>query len=120
MSRNKDKNILVEADPEPERTLKRKLRKAKAQLSGENLTEIFEKEGDLAENNNNGGDARKMLGDFTAPNSNLHGRSISIPAIGANNFELKPQLVSLIQQNCKFHGLPSKDPFQFLTEFLQI
>ena len=70
-----------------------------------------------AENNNN---VRKMLGDFTAPNSNLHGRSISIPAIGANNFELKPQLVSLMQQNCKFHGLPSEDPFQFLTEFLQI
>ena len=61
-----------------------------------------------------------MLGDFTAPNSNLHGRSISIPTIGANNFELKPQLVSLMQQNCKFHGLPSEDPFQFLTEFLQI
>ena len=117
MSRNKDKNILVEADPEPEKTLKRKLREAKAQLSGENLTEIFEKEGDIAENNNN---ARKMLGDFTAPNSNLHGRSISIPAIGANNFELKPQLVSLMQQNLKFHGLPSEDPFQFLTEFLQI
>ena len=117
MSRNKDRNILVEADPEPERTLKRKLREAKAQLSGENLTEIFEKEGDMAENNNN---ARKMLGDFTAPNSNLHGRSISIPAIGANNFELKPQLVSLMQQNCKFHGLPLEDPHQFLSEFLQI
>ncbi|QHN93170.1 Glyceraldehyde-3-phosphate dehydrogenase B [Arachis hypogaea] len=117
MSRNKDKNILVETDPEPERTLKRKLREAKAQLSVENLTEIFEKEEDTAENNNN---ASRMLGDFTAPNSNLHGRSISIPAIGANNFELKPQLVSLMQQNCKFHGLPSEDPFQFLTEFLQI
>ena len=61
MSRNNDKNILIEADPEPERTLKRKLREAKAQLSGENLTEIFEKEGDMAENNNN---ARKMLGDL--------------------------------------------------------
>ena len=35
MSRNKEKGILVEADPEPERTLKRKLREAKAQLSGE-------------------------------------------------------------------------------------
>ena len=74
----------------------------------------------MAETNNNGGGARKMLGDFTAPNSNLHGRSISIPAIGANNIELKLQLVSLMQQNCKFHGLPSEDSFQFLTEFLQI
>ena len=97
MSRNRDKDILVEADPEPKRTLKRKLREAKAQLSGENLTEFFEKEGDKAEPNNNGGDARKMLGDFIAPSSDFCGRNISIPAIGANNFELKPQLVSLMQ-----------------------
>ena len=41
MSRSKDKNILVEADPEPERTLKRKLREAKIQQSKDNLTEIF-------------------------------------------------------------------------------
>ena len=119
MSRNKEKGILVEADPEPERTLKRKLREAKLQQPRGNLSEIFEQEKEMAAelNNNN---ARRMLGDFTAPNSNLHGRSISIPAIRANNFELKPQLVSLMQQNCKFHGLPSEDPFQFLTEFLQI
>ncbi|KAL4276157.1 hypothetical protein AHAS_Ahas20G0179100 [Arachis hypogaea] len=120
MSRNRDKNILIEADPEPKRTLKRKLREAKAQSSGEDLTEIFEKEGDMAEPNNNGGDARKMLGDFIAPSSNFYGRSISIPAIGANNFELKPQLVSLMQQNCKFHGFSLEDPNQFLAEFLQI
>ena len=71
-----------------------------------------------AENNNN--NARRMLGDFTKPTSKFDGRSISIPAIGANNFELKPQLVALMQQNCKFYGLPSEDPYQFLTEFLQI
>ena len=96
MSRSKDKNILVEADPEPERTLKRKLREAKIQQSRDNLSEIFEQEKDMAAENNNNNNARRMLGDFTAPNSNLHGRSISIPAIGANNFELKPQLVSLM------------------------
>ena len=111
MSRNKDKEIHVEADPEPKRTLKRKLTKAKAQHSGEDLTEIFEKEEDMAaKNNNTANNARKVLGDFTAPTPDFYGRSISIPAIGANNFELKPQLVSLMQQNCKFHGLPLKDP----------
>ena len=74
----------------------------------------------MAEPNNNGGDARKLLGDFIAPSSNFYGRSISIPAIEVNNFELKPQLVSLIQQNCKFYGLPMEDPHQFLAEFLQV
>ncbi|WP_428701151.1 hypothetical protein, partial [Staphylococcus aureus] len=66
MSRSKDKSILVEADPEPERTLKRKLREAKAQLSVEDLTEIFKEEDMAAENNNNANNARKVLGDFTA------------------------------------------------------
>ena len=119
MSRNKEKGILVEADPEPERTLKRKLREAKLQQSRDNLVEIFEQEKEMAAepNNNN---ARRMLGDYTTPTSKFDGRSISIPAIGANNFELKPQLVALMQQNWKFHGLSSEDPYQFLTEFLQI
>ena len=83
------------------------------------MTEIFEKEEEMAaENNNNNNNARRMLGDYTTPTSNFYGRSISIPAIGANNFELKPQLVALMQQNYKFHGLPSEDPYQFLTKFL--
>ena len=43
MSKNKKKGILVEADPEPERTLKRKLREAKIQQSRDNLAKIFEK-----------------------------------------------------------------------------
>ena len=117
MSRSKDRNILVEADPEPERTLKRKLREAKLQQSRDNLTEIFEKEEEMAAENNNN-NARRMLGYYTTPTSKFDGRSISIPTIGANNFELKPQLVALMQQNCKFHGFPSEDPYQFLTKFL--
>ena len=74
----------------------------------------------MAAENNNANNARKVLGDFTAPTPDFYGKSISIPAIGANNFELKPQLVSLMQQNCKFHGLPLEDPHQFLAELLQI
>ena len=90
MSRNKDKSTLVEIDPEPERTLKRKLREAKLQQSRNNLSEIFEQEKEMAAENNNNNNARRILGDFTKPTSKFDGRSISIPAIGANNFELKP------------------------------
>ena len=60
MSRNKDKGTLVEVNPEPERTLKRKLREAKLQQSRSNLSEIFEQEKEMAENNNNN-NARRML-----------------------------------------------------------
>ncbi|POO76477.1 hypothetical protein C1T30_42965, partial [Bacillus sp. MBGLi97] len=68
----------------------------------------------------NDNNTKKMLNNFTTPNSNLHKKNISIPTIGTNNFKLKPQLISLIQQNYKFYKLPSENPFQFLTEFLQI
>ena len=118
MSKNREKGTLVEIDPEPERTLKWKLREAKLQQSKGNLSEILEQEKEMATKNNN--NARRILGDFTKPTSKFDGRSISIAAIGANNFEMKPQLVALMQQNCKFYGLPSEDPYQFLTEFLQI
>ncbi|XP_057719520.1 uncharacterized protein LOC130933940 [Arachis stenosperma] len=63
---------------------------------------------------------RKVLGDFNMPTSDFYGRSITVLAIGANNFELKPQLVFLLQQNCKFHGFSLEDPHQFLAKFLQI
>ena len=53
MSRNKDKGTFVEIDPESERTLKRKLRKAKIQQSRDNLSEIFEQEEEMAAENNN-------------------------------------------------------------------
>ena len=68
MSKSKDKNILVEADPEPERTLKRKLREAKLQQSSKHLSEIFEQEEEMAAENNNN-NARRMLGDYTTPTS---------------------------------------------------
>ena len=98
MRRNRDREPLFAPDPEPERTLRRHLQEAKAQHSGGNLTEIFEQEAtNMAANADNGGDARKVLGDYNAPNSNFYRRSISIPAIDATNFELKPQLVTLVQ-----------------------
>ncbi|KAL4345373.1 hypothetical protein AHAS_Ahas11G0271900 [Arachis hypogaea] len=47
-------------------------------------------------------------------------KSIVVPPIATNNFELKPQLVTLVQQNCQYHGLPHEDPNQFISDFLQI
>ncbi|QHO23908.1 Retrotransposon gag protein [Arachis hypogaea] len=122
MSRNRDKEPLLDLDPEPERTLRKHLQQVKVQHSGRDLTKLFEQETkstDMVAKPNNEADARKILGDFTTPTTDFYGRSISIPTIRANNFELKPQLVSLLQQNCKFHGLSLEDPHQFLSEFLQ-
>ncbi|KAL4381763.1 hypothetical protein AHAS_Ahas04G0166000 [Arachis hypogaea] len=51
-------------------------------------------------NQNENEQPRRILGSYTAPSPNFYGNSIVVPPIAANNFELKPQLVTLVQQNC--------------------
>ncbi|KAL4343644.1 hypothetical protein AHAS_Ahas11G0099000 [Arachis hypogaea] len=63
---------------------------------------------------------RRVLGSYTAPNVDLYGESIMVPPIAANNFELKPQLATHVQQNCQYHGLLHEDLNQFISDLLQI
>ncbi|KAL4344676.1 hypothetical protein AHAS_Ahas11G0202200 [Arachis hypogaea] len=75
----------------------------------------------MAENNNaNTPPPRRNLGCFTTPNSGSCGSSIMTPTVNANNFELKPKLVTLVQQNCQFSGSPQEDSNLFISNFLQI
>ena len=41
------------------------------------------------------------------------------PAIEANNFELKPALINMVQQN-QFTGHSSEDPNEYLGRFLRM
>ena len=58
------------------------------------------------------------LRDYATPNAQGMRTSISRPVIEANNFELKPSLLSMIQQN-QFSGLPMEDPNLHLVIFLE-
>ncbi|KAL4344211.1 hypothetical protein AHAS_Ahas11G0155700 [Arachis hypogaea] len=71
-------------------------------------------------NENTDEQARRVLDLYATPMPDFYGRSIAVPTIGGNYFELKPQLVTLVQQNCQFHGLPLEDPNKFISDFLQI
>ena len=42
------------------------------------------------------------------------------PPVQANNFELKPSYVSMIQNSVQFHGLSSEDPNLHIAYFLDI
>ncbi|MED6213987.1 hypothetical protein PIB30_098726 [Stylosanthes scabra] len=106
----------IEFDPEIEKTLKKNRSRVKAQralqfdqeevnfeegasdksfeeeLVEENIEE--EIQDNMADNANN---QRRTLADYTNPTTTSCGSSIVWPTVDANNFELKPALVQLVQ-----------------------
>ncbi|XP_010667902.1 uncharacterized protein LOC104884899 [Beta vulgaris subsp. vulgaris] len=65
-----------------------------------------------------GGDNNeKPLRDYAMPNASGAPSSIVRPTISANNFELRPPLIQIIQQD-QFSGLDNEDPNEHITTFL--
>ncbi|WRX08623.1 Retrotransposon gag domain - like 6 [Theobroma cacao] len=81
----------------------------------------------VEDNNNNGNnainlvpEANRTLRDYVVPLlQGLH-QSIRKPSINANNFEIKPAYIQMIQSSVQFGGLPSDDPNSHLVNFLKI
>ncbi|XP_061360066.1 uncharacterized protein LOC133304108 [Gastrolobium bilobum] len=68
----------------------------------------------MAENNHF---IRRTLGDYMTPDRAPQTASICRPNIEANNFELKPALLQLIQKD-QFSGGSSENPYSHLDDFL--
>ena len=66
----------------------------------------------------NAGEARPLKS-YAAPHFGDDQSSIHCPDVGANNFELKPALLSAVGQHT-FAGLAHEDPHQHITVFLGI
>ncbi|KAL5550770.1 hypothetical protein UlMin_000946 [Ulmus minor] len=66
-----------------------------------------------------GGAARnRALKDYSIPNVGIS--SIQRPPIQANNFEIKPAIIQMIQNSVQFGGLPNDDPNLHIAHFLEI
>ena len=63
---------------------------------------------------------RKTLMEYAQPSIDGTVSCIRKPAVQANNFELKPSYVNMIQNSVQFHGLPSEDPNLHIAYFLDI
>ena len=57
--------------------------------------------------------------DFWRPVIQEEYSAVRQPAIEANNFELKPALITMVQQN-QFIGHPTEDPNEHLGRFLRM
>src|ERR1044072_9500143 len=60
----------------------------------------------------------RPLKDYAVPSQAEPHNSIAAPAIARNDFELKPSLLSAVQQN-QFSGAPTDDPNLHLSVFVQ-
>ena len=109
---------LLPQDTEIERTL-RGLRKVKsaeiADMADERLTGAVHQEFAAEEVPQE----RDTMEDFWRPVIQDEYSAVRQPAIDANNFELKPALITMVQQN-QFTGHPSEDPNEHLGWFLRM
>ena len=92
---------LLPFDPEIERTLRRKLREKR----------------DLQVNIVQG-DPKVLLRHLWIPINQGSSSKVVEPAIQANNFELKPALINMVQQS-RFGGSAVEDPHEHITTFLE-
>ena len=118
--------ILSEIDQRTLRRIRRAERGKNVIGEEESEEEFQEMEGDPSNLNQPGGGAnnnpqqRRVLASYTFANARHCWSSILTPNVNANNFELKPQLITLVQNNCSFGGGPLEDPNQHLSTFLRI
>ena len=113
----KQNTDLIPADTELEKTL-RSLRKIK---KAENSTMTDERQD---QNEVHREAARRppiadTMEDFWKPIIQDEYSAIRQPAIDANNFELKPALITMVQQH-QFTGHPTEDPNEHLGRFLRM
>ena len=111
----KQNTDLIPADTELEKTL-RSLRKIK---KAENSTMADERQ---EQNDEHREAARRppiteTMEDFWRPIIQDEYSAIRQPAVEANNFELKPALITMVQQH-QFTGHPTEDPNEHLGRFL--
>ena len=60
-----------------------------------------------------------IMEDFWGPIIQEEYSVVRQPAIKANNFELKPALITMVQQN-QFTGHPSEDPNEHMGRFMRM
>jgi len=101
------KSPLFEFDPEIERTF-HKLKRQRAQLIASTSEMV-------------GGEEvqKRTLRDYVTPGVHSQTPGITVPPVAAHNFELKPALISMVQQS-QFGGLPMEDPNLHLSVFLEV
>ena len=108
---------LFPLDTELERTLRnlRKVRSAETEImANERMGQAVEQE-----TASERAPVQDTMEDFWRPVIQEEYSVVRQPAIEANNFELKPTLITMVQQN-QFTGHPTEDPKEHMGRFLKM
>ena len=129
--RRRESKLIVHVDLEIEKTC-RQNRKSKWEEWAVNNIKV-ELVGEMATNGNNGGNGgavedqsatlnphERSLRDYILPSLLGVQPSIRAPGVDANNFELKPALIQMVQANDQFRGTGDEDPTMHLTNFMEL
>ena len=100
---------LIPIDLDTEKTLRKLNRERKQQVIQEVPAIGDENHGDNEVLN-------RALKDYSIPNVGVSG--IRRPPIQANNFEIKPTIIQMIQSSVQFGGLANDDPNLHIANFL--
>ena len=103
--------------PEQERTLRnlRKVKRAgKATMADERIDQTVEQETTTERFQRH-----DTMEDFWRPVIKVEYSAVRQPVVEANNFELKPALITMVQQH-QFIGHPTEDPNEHLGRFLRM
>ena len=113
----KQNTDLIPADTELEKTLRslRKIKKAEYSTMGNERQDQNEVHREAARRP----PITNTMEDFWRPIIQDEYSAIRQPAVDANNFELKPALITMVQQH-QFTGHPTEDPNEHLGRFLRM
>ncbi|KAF7802238.1 uncharacterized protein G2W53_041349 [Senna tora] len=119
MPRGKKKKRVIETSPPPVRGRRRRGRAishspVRSPISPSSPESTHSKETEMAEQNN------RNVSDYATPRLDGLQHSIRRPSIQANNFEIKPANIQLLQVDGQFGGSPIEDPNNHILNFLQI
>ncbi|KAH9734901.1 hypothetical protein KPL71_017554 [Citrus sinensis] len=103
---------LLPFDREIERTCRRLNRERREALQEQQLIIVDEAL--------HGNEDARPLRDYIVPTVNGARSSIARPAVQANNFEIKPAIIQMIQTSVQFAGMPNDNSNAHIANFLEI